>query len=446
MIQRTSLSALALVASLSATPALADPLPVASEAQLRHDVETLVSFGTRHTLSSDTDPKRGIGAARRWAAAEFGKIGSTCGDCLEVVQPEQTVTGRRVPDPTRIVDVVAVQKGTERPNEVVIVQGHIDSRVSDVMDAASDAPGANDDASGVAVVLEAARVLSQRKFPVTIVYAALSGEEQGLLGGKVLADYATQQGWTVKAVLNNDIVGGSCGSDGYCDDSHIRLFSEGPRADATDETRAAARRFGGENDSPGRNLSRFIAGLAPVHDEDLEVRQIWRADRMGRGGDQLPFLEQGYPAVRFTVAVENYDHQHQDLRTEDGTFYGDTVKYMDFPYLAKVADLNIAALAALASAPMPPAPEADAAVKTWTDVTWKPVPGATAYSVWKRATNAPEWEAEPLVAGTPKTSVKLDGLRGDDWIIGVSSIAANGSQSPIAAAVPGGAFRPVAVD
>ena len=436
--------AFALVFSL---PAHAEePQQDVSQVRLHADVEKLVSFGTRHTLSSDSDPVRGIGAARRWAAGEFRKASKACGNCLEVVMPEQTVTGSRIPAPARIVDVVAIQRGTTRPNEVVIVQGHIDSRVSDVMDIKSDAPGANDDASGVALVLEAARVLSKHKYEGTIVYAALSGEEQGLFGGKVLADYAKQQGWTVKAVLNNDIVGGSCGSDGFCDDAHVRLFSEGPRADATDKTRAAARRFGGENDSPGRNISRFIAGLSGSVQGDLAVRQVWRADRMGRGGDQTPFLELGYPAVRFSVAVEDYEHQHQDLRTEDGVTYGDTIDEMDFPYLAKVTRLNVASLAALADAPMPPAPSADAAVKTWTDVTWQPVPGAVAYSVWRRRTDAAEWEAEPVVARTQQTAVKLDHLRGDDWILGVSAISASGAQSPVAAAVPGGAFHPLAQD
>lgn len=415
-----------------------------SEARMRADVAKLVSFGTRHTLSSDTDSKRGIGAARRWAADEFRKASKACGDCLEVVMPEAMVSGTRIPTPVKMVDVVAIQRGTERPNEVVIVEAHIDSRVTDVMDVKSDAPGANDDGSGTALVLEAARVLSKRKFATTIVYAALSGEEQGLYGGKLLADYARQQGWTVKAVLNNDIVGGTHGSDGLVDDRNVRLFSEGPRADATDKTRADARRFGGENDSPGRNISRFIAELAGGVQGDLAVRQVWRADRMGRGGDQLPFLEQGNPAVRFSVAIEDYEHQHQDLRTENGIRYGDTIDEMDFPYLAKVTRLNIAALAALAAAPMPPIATADAAVKTWTDVTWKPVAGAAAYSVWRRRTDAPEWEAQPMVTRTTETSVKLDGFRGDDWILGVRSIAADGSVSPIAAAVPGGGFTPLA--
>jgi hypothetical protein len=419
--------------------ALADEAPV-SEARMRADVEKLISFGTRHTLSSQTDRKRGIGAAVRWADAEFKRTSEACGNCLTVVMPETMVTGTRIPAPVRLVNAVAIQRGTERPNEVVIVQGHIDSRVTDVMDATSDAPGANDNASGTALVLEAARVLSKSKFPTTIVYAALSGEEQGLFGGKLLADYAKSQGWTIKAVLNNDIVGGSRGSDGKVDDAHVRLFSEGPRADATDATRAAARRFGGENDSPGRNLSRYIAGL---QQDGLGVRQVWRADRMGRGGDQTPFLEAGYPAVRFSVAIEDYEHQHQDLRTENGTKFGDTIDEMDFPYLAKVTRLNIAALSALAAAPMPPAPKVEAALSTDSDITWAAVPGASSYNVWQRRTDAAEWEAAPVSPGVTGTSVKLKGVRGDDWLFGVSAVGANGVQSPIAAAVPGGAFAPL---
>ena len=297
----TAMRNLLIPLALITTPAMAQTAEV-SEARLRADVAKLVSFGTRHTLSSQTDKKRGIGAARRWAEAEMRRTSKTCGDCLEIALPEYMASGDRIPQPVRIVNVVAIQRGTERPNEVVIVQGHIDSRVSEVMDAVKDAPGANDDASGVALVLEAARVLSRRPHPTTIVYAVLSGEEQGLFGGKLLADYVKKQGWNVKAVLNNDIVGNSRGSDGLVDDTHVRVFSEGPRADADDKLRATARRFGGENDSPSRSLSRFIAGLTG---QPLEVRQVWRADRMARGGDHMPFQEIGYPAVRFSVAVEN---------------------------------------------------------------------------------------------------------------------------------------------
>ena len=435
---------LPLLAFSLSMPAAAAPDESVSEARLRADVQRLVNFGTRHTLSSQTDKKRGIGAARRWAEAEFRKTSKACGNCLSVVLPEKMVSGARIPNPVRLVNIVAIQRGTERPNEVVIVQGHIDSRVSDPLDFTKDAPGANDDASGTALVFEAARVLSKHKYPTTIVYAALSGEEQGLFGGNLMAEYAAQQGWTVKAVLNNDIVGGTHGSDGVVDDGHVRVFSEGPRADADDKLRADARRNGGENDSPSRNLSRWIARLGGTDPAGLEVRQVWRADRMGRGGDHLPFLDKGYPAVRFSVAIEDYEHQHQDLRVENGIKFGDTIDEMDFPYLAKVVRLNVRALAALASAPLPPAATAEAAVQTFTDVKWQPTPGAASYSVWRRRTDASTWESPPVIADVVATSARLEGVRGDDWVFGVSSRAAGGSESPVSSAVPGGAFAPLA--
>src|SRR5688572_3678754 len=346
------------------TAAIAVPPPPGPEAKvadiargvdqgrMRATVAKLVSFGTGHTLSSQTDPKRGIGAAVRWAEAEMKKLG------LETLQACDTVTGRRVPTPTKVCNAVAIQRGTERPNDVVIITGHIDSRVSDPMDAVKDAPGANDDGSGTAAVLEAARVLSKHKFPGTIVYAALSGEEQGLNGGKILADYAKAQGWNVIANLNNDIIGNSCGSDGVCNDKAVRIFSEGPRWQGHEDLAARQRSLGGENDAPSRNISRYLDSLAERTQGDIgiDVMQIWRNDRFGRGGDHTEFLNAGYPAVRFSVAVEDYDHQHQDLRTErkqvdpagtpceDDDFsqcyrtikYGDTIDEMDFPYLAKV--------------------------------------------------------------------------------------------------------------
>ena len=435
---------LLLTAALLASAPLAaadDPSASVSQERLTADIQSLVGFGTRHTLSVQDDPRRGIGAARRWGEAEFRKTSKACGGCLTIVLPERMVQGPRVPNPTRLVDVVAIQTGTERPNEVVIVQGHIDSRVTDVMNFTADAPGANDDGSGTALVLEAARVLSKHKYPVTIVYALLSGEEQGLLGGQLLADYAQEHGWQVKAVLNNDIVGNSCGSDGYCDAEHVRVFSEGPRADLDDKARAAQRRDGGENDSPSRNLSRFAAGL---DDPALAVRQIWRADRMGRGGDHLPYLEKGYPAIRFSVAVENYNRQHQDLRTENGVVYGDTIEAMDLAYLARVTALNVRMLDRLARTPMPPVPTAEAAVQTFTTIKWNEVPGAVNYSIWQRATDAANWPDEPVIAHVVATSAKLEGVRGDDWVFGVSACSAQGLCSPVASAVPGGGFVPLA--
>ena len=380
-----------------AVPPLPPPEAIVAEyargvdaARMKRDVETLVGFGTRHTLSSQTDPKRGIGAALDWTEREFKSFG------LSTVRPCDTVTGRRVPTPTRVCDMVAIQRGTERPNDVVIITGHIDSRVSDVMDFTKDAPGANDDGSGTAAVIEAARVLSKGKFPGTIVYAALSGEEQGLLGGKILADYAKAQGWNVIANLNNDIIGNSCGSDKVCNDKQVRVFSEGPRWQGHEALAAQIRSKGGENDSPSRNISRFLDTLAERMGPDLnlDVMQIWRNDRFGRGGDHTEFLNAGFPAVRFSVAVEDYEHQHQDLRIENGIKYGDTVDEMDFPYLARVTKLNVAALAWLASAPPPPEPTVEGAVSTDTTVTWNPIPGIEGYVVYKRRTDASNWEPE----------------------------------------------------
>jgi hypothetical protein len=452
---------LATAGSLAAAPAPGPDEKVAmiasqvSAEQMHRTVEKLVSFGTRHTLSSQTDSKRGIGAALNWTEGEFKKLG------LPTVRPCDTVTGKRVPQPTKVCDMVAIQRGTERPNDVVIITGHIDSRVTDVMNATADAPGANDDGSGVAAVLEAARVLSKQKFPSTIVYAALSGEEQGLLGGKILADYAKAQGWNVIANLNNDIIGNSCGSDGVCNDKQVRIFSEGPRWQGHDELAADIRSKGGENDSPSRNISRFLDSLAErVPSLGIDVMQVWRNDRFGRGGDHTEFLNLGFPAVRLSVAVENYNWQHQDLRTENGIQYGDTIDKMDFPYLAKVTKLNVAALAALASAPPPPEPTVEGAVSTDTTVKWNHVPGARYYLIYKRRTDSSQWTRPGLPSITTSThcmkgappeceaggmglrTATLSHIRVDDWVFGVSSVGADGFESPVASTAPGGAFKP----
>ncbi len=434
-----------------------------SAARLRADVAVLVGFGTRHTLSSQTDPKRGIGAALNWGEAEFGRYSAQCGNCLVTARPSTIVQGERVPTPTKLTDVFAIQRGTDRPNDVVIITGHIDSRVSDAMNATADAPGANDDGSGSAAVLEAARLLSKHKFPGTIVYALLSGEEQGLYGGKLLADYAKAQGWNVIANLNNDIIGNSCGSDGVCDSTHVRVFSEGPRWQGHEELAAKQRSLGGENDSPSRNISRFLDSLADRLAIGLDVRQIWRNDRFGRGGDHTEFLNAGFPAVRLSVAVENYNQQHQDVRVEKGVRYGDTVAAMDFPYLAKVTKLNIASLAALASAPPPPEPTVEGAVSTDTKVSWIG-DGSSSYSYrihWRR-TDADSWQQTEVIENGSEICDKvlvepvgnrsgglfdactatLKGIRVDDWVFGVSSVSKGGYESPVASAVPGGAFRP----
>jgi hypothetical protein len=446
-------------------PAIA-PVPVrqiaddVSQQSLRAMVERLVSFGTRHTLSSQTDPRRGIGASLRWTESEFRRYARACGNCLQIVTPSDTVTGRRVPTPTLVKNVFAIQRGTTEPNRVVIISGHIDSRVTDVMDASKDSPGANDDGSGTAATIEAARVLSRHKFPATIVYAVLSGEEQGLLGGKIMADYAKAQGWQVIANLNNDIIGNSCGSDGKCDADHVRVFSEGPRWQGREDLAARQRSLGGENDSPSRNLSRWLATLADDLSLGLQVRQIWRNDRFGRGGDHTEMLNAGYPAVRFSVAVENYNYQHQDLRVENGVEYGDTVDKMDFPYLTKVVKLNVAALAALARTPAVPEPVVEGAVSTDTKLTWPDVDRATDFIVRWRPTDQSNWQHSIRISKVPIAGVRqasncnlvvekrarcdavLPGVRVDDFVFGVSSVSADGYESPVASAVPGGAFRP----
>ncbi len=428
-----------------------------SEQRLRTDMDTIVGFGTRHTLSSQTDPKRGIGAAVNWALDEFRRIGAKCYDCLEVRAVERVIEpdGRRIPEPTLIRNAVAIQWGTQRPREVIIVQGHYDSRVTDPLNGTDDAPGANDDGSGSVMILEASRILSQQQYPSTIIYALLTGEEQGLYGAQILADWVEDQGMTVKAVLNNDMIGSACGSDGYCDYQHVRVFSEGLRADSTAELRARQRRFGGENDSPGRNLSRWLGDVAAANPAGMQVRQIWRTDRMGRGGDQIPFLDKGYPALRIAVSVEDYEHQHQDLRTENGITYGDTVDEIDFDYLRRASVLNVRALQSLALSPMPPEVTADAAVRVDTELKWAPVKGADRYIIKARRTDEAYWRRD-LPKGTLGEEIIgiVDGrrqaspisiavpLRGDDWLFGVQSCMGQYC-SPVSSAVPGGAFKPV---
>ncbi|HYP30648.1 MAG TPA: M28 family peptidase [Burkholderiaceae bacterium] len=439
------------VAMVSSSPAFAADAPDAQLAAvadavdaraLHATIEKLVGFGTRHTLSDTKSDTRGIGAARRWAQARFEAISKECGGCLEVVTPTQHVIGKRVPDGVDIVDVVAIQRGTSDPGRVVAITGHLDSRVTDVMDATHDAPGADDDGSGTAAVLESARVLSKHRFAATIVYGVLSGEEQGLYGGKVLADYAKAKGWRVEADLNNDIVGNSHGQDGVNDNTVIRVFSEGTKAVETQEQANRRRYNGGELDSPSRNLARFVAGLAERHLVNFRVAMVYRTDRYGRGGDQVPFLEAGFPALRLTEPHEDYRNEHQDLRSENGVRYGDTLDRVDFDYLAQVTRLNAIALAALASAPAPVRGVAiGGAVTTDTVMTWTPQPGVAAYRVWWRDTTAPQWQrSRTYPADVDPGHAVLKNVDLDDFFFGVSAISADGWESPVAFPGDAGSF------
>ncbi len=448
-------TALVLAALFVAAPAVAQPLvqPLGGEHSILKDIAAsvsaereraidakLVSFGTRHAGSDTKSTTRGIGAARRWIADEFRSISKDgCGG-LRIETPSEVMTAERLAGPTEIMDVLAILPGTTDPNRVIVISGHYDSRVTDAKNFTSDAPGANDDGSGTTAVIEAARVLCKRQFPATLVFAALAGEEEGLLGGKVLAHYAVAQGWNVEANLNNDIVGNTEGLSGARDNTHVRIFSEGTRTTETPAEADKRRYNGGEVDSPSRNLARYMDRLADQYLTNFDVVMVYRTDRYGRGGDQVEMLKAGFPAVRVTEAVENYTRQHQDLRTENGIRYGDTLDGVDFPYLAQVTRLNAITMAALASAPAPPrGVEIGGAVTADTTIKWTPAKDAAAYRVWWRSTTDPQWRYSRVVPPTGET--KLVNVNIDDWFFGLSALGADGHESPVVFPGAAGTFE-----
>ncbi|MEM9838581.1 MAG: M28 family metallopeptidase [Pseudomonadota bacterium] len=452
---------MALITSLAAALALqiAPPSEVAQLYEIAEapradriiaDVETLVGFGTRHTLSETESETRGIGAARRWIKAEFEAISRECGGCLEVREISGVIEGeRRIPEPAEVVSIVAFQTGNLDPNRMVIMSGDIDSRVSDVMNSTDDSPGANDNASGVAGVLEAARVLTKYEFPGTIVYAALSGEEQGLFGGKIVAAVASEEGWRIKAVLNNDMIGNIAGVDGVIANNSVRVFSEGLRADETPEA-ARYRRFrGGEVDSPARNLARYIDKMAEVYLPNLDAEMVYRLDRFGRGGHQTPFADLGYPAVRIMETHEHYDRQHQDLRIEDGRIYGDTIDWVDADYAATVTSLNMLTMAGMAGAPpFPEDVQLGGAVEASAVLSWKTGGddrrarrNLAGYRVHWRKTTDPQWTNSRYVGNVNTWTFK--NLVVDNFFFGVSAVAKDGSETPVVFPGPIGQFDPL---
>ena len=416
-----------------------------SAERIEQDIRKLVGFGTRHTLSDTKSDARGIGAARRWIKQEFEKISAACGNCREVYYQSATISGeKRIPDATGVVSVIAIQRGITDPGRYVIMSGDIDSRVSDVMDATSDSPGANDNASGVAGTLEAARVLSQYRFNGSIVYAALSGEEQGLFGGRIMAEQAQKDGWRIKAVLNNDMIGNIEGINGVINNTTARIFAEGTRQTET-ERDARVRRFtGGEVDSPSRNLARYIDLIADRYIENLDTMVIYRLDRFGRGGHHRPFNDLGYPGVRIMETNENYNRQHQDLRTEDGIKYGDTIDGVDFDYAAKLTALNATSLASMAWAPNPPINVSiKGAVQPSTTLSWdaldtKQNPHLAGYKIYWRYTDAPQWQFSRFVGDV--TSFTLDNVVIDNYFFGVASVSKDGFESPVVFPGAAGAF------
>lgn len=413
--------------------------------RIEQDITKLVSFGTRHTLSETASDTRGIGAARRWIKAEFEKISAACGGCLEVYYQSDVISGEtRIPEATEVVSVIAVQRGSVDPSRYVIMSGDIDSRVSDVMDAVSDAPGANDNASGVAGTLEAARVLSQYEFAGSIVYAALAGEEQGLFGGRIMAEQAQKDGWRIKAVLNNDMIGNIEGINGVINNTTARIFAEGTRMDETDADERRRRFTGGEVDSPSRNLARYIDWMADRYIPNLDTMVIYRLDRFGRGGHHRPFNDLGYPGVRIMETNENYHRQHQDIRVEDGIRYGDTLDGVDFDYAAKLTALNAVSLASMAWAPSPPANvQIKGAVSPDTSLSWNAASAAeedliAGYRIYWRHTDAPNWEFSRDVGKVKEYT--LENIVIDNYFFGVASVSKDGFESPVVFPGPAGAF------
>jgi peptidase M28-like protein len=413
--------------------------------RIEADIRKLVGFGTRHTMSETESDTRGIGAARRWIADEFKRISSECGGCLEVVIVGDVVSGeRRIPEPVEVVSVVAIQRGTLDPDRMVMMSGDIDSRVSDGMDSTSDSPGANDNASGMAGTIEAARVLSKRQFAGTIVYAGLSGEEQGLFGGRIVADYALKSGWRIMAILNNDMIGNITGIDGVTDNTTARVFSEGTRYVET-EAEARIRRFsGGEVDSPSRNVARYIDRMADEFIPNLNVMMIYRLDRFGRGGHHRPFNERGIPGVRIMETHEHYERQHQTLRTENGIDYGDVIEGVNFDYARKLTALNIVSLAGMASAPPFPANvQIKGAVQPSTTLSWTLAEGKAAqnlagYKVYWRLTTEAQWTFSKEVGLVD--SYVLENIVIDNYLFGIASVSVDGYESPVVFPGPTGSF------
>jgi len=423
-------------------PQIAAALREVSAERIQTSIEKLVSFYTRSTLSASDagmlKDGRGIDAARLWIASELERYAKDCGGCLDVETYRSVEqAGERISTPTEISDVYAVMKGTDAANStrMVLVTGHYDSRNSDVMDARGFAPGANDDASGTAVSLECARVLSKLKFPATIVFLAVAGEEQGLYGSRHFAQMAKEHGWNLQAVLNNDIVGGDENPDQ--DHSVVRVFSEGVPAAATEQEIRRIRGLGGESDSSSRELARYIADIGQTYDAGVKPMLVFRLDRYLRGGDHSAFNQEGFAAVRFTELREDFHHQHQNPRTENGVEYGDLSKFVDYDYVARVARLNAATLASLAAAPAPPANVHLVTKNLENDstLTWEASPGglATGYEVVWRATTSPEWEHAQNYGSATRATLKLSK---DNAIFAVRAVDHAGHRSLPVVPVP----------
>ena len=409
-----------------------DIINAVSADSIKANVKTLTEFGTRNTFSDTISETRGIGAARRWIKKEFDNISTNCNNCLNVFYQKDLVTkegNRRVPHDAYVVNVVSIQKGAKYPNRYIIMSGDIDSRASNTMDFTTDAPGANDNASGMAGTIEAARVLSKYKFENSIIYVGLSGEEQGLFGGEGLANYAKEKKWEIIGILNNDMIGNIEGVDGVIDNRSFRIFSEPVAANETERERNARRFYGGEVDGISRQLARYIHKTTKTYMPEMNPMMIYRLDRFGRGGHHRPFNDLGFAGIRIMEAHENYTQQHQDIRTENGIKYGDTFENVNFDYAKKLTAVNAINLASLAWAPpSPETVEIGGIVEASAKLKWTKVDGAKGYKIYWRDTTSPTWDNSKYVETTEFT---LDGIVIDNFFFGVASVGENGHESVI---------------
>lgn len=405
-----------------------------SAKNIEASIRKLVSFGTRNTLSEQDNPARGIGAAGDWIFGEFQKISGGCGGCLQVekqtfLQPK----ANRIPEPTNLTNVLATLKGITNPERIYVVSGHYDSMCSSPTDGKCDAPGANDDASGTSAVIEMARVMSKRKFDATIVFMTVAGEEQGLLGARYFAEQAVEKKLDIEAMFTNDIVGGVMTFKNSPDRNSVRVFSEGVPSNETEQEANTRRSVGGENDSMSRQLARFVKETADIYSPRFRVMMIYRRDRYGRGGDHIPFLERGFAAVRFTEPTEDYDHQHQNVRTENDRFYGDTPEFVDFEYVANVTRINAASLARLALGPARPKNVGMVTTRLGndTELKWDAVTEVdlAGYEIVWRDTISPFWTNSQPVGNV--TNFVMKGMSKDNYFFGVRAVDKNGNKSPV---------------
>ena len=429
-----SIASFAQTARPKPDPEIAKMIKEVSAKNIEATIRKLVSFGTRNTLSEQDNPTRGIGAARDWIFAEFQKINTDCSNCLIVekqsfLQPK----ANRVPEPTTLTNVVATLKGTANPERVYVVSGHYDSMCTSPTDAKCDAPGANDDASGTATVIELARVMSKRKFDATIVFMTVPGEEQGLLGATYFAQQAVEKKMDIEAMFTNDIVGGVTSQKNSPNRDRVRVFSEGVPSNETEQQAGTRRSVGGENDSASRQLARYVKEQADRYLKNFHVWMIYRRDRYLRGGDHIPFLERGFTAARITEVDEDYTHQHQNVRTENGVFYGDTPEFVDFEYTANVARVNLIALASLASAPARPKNVGLVTTRLTndTELKWDANTDSdlAGYEIVWRDTTAPEWTDAVNVGNV--TSFVMKSRSKDNYFFGVRAVDKAGNKSPV---------------